>query len=50
MSPAKVTEISRGSAHQRQVAYVRASLLQGIEYGRKDGGRPTRPGQRAGAR
>jgi hypothetical protein len=36
MSPAKVTELSRGSAHQRQVAYVRASLLAGIEYGAED--------------
>jgi hypothetical protein len=32
MSPAKVTELSRGSAHQRQVAYVRASLLAGVSY------------------
>jgi hypothetical protein len=36
MSPAKVTELSRGSAHQRQVAYVRASLLAGIEYSPRD--------------
>lgn len=26
MTAAKVTEVSRGSAHRRQVAYVRASL------------------------
>jgi hypothetical protein len=32
MTPAKVTEIARGSAHRRQVAYVRASLLRGIEH------------------
>ena len=32
MTTAKVTEISRGSAHRRQVAYVRASLLRGVEY------------------
>ena len=36
MLTAKVTELSRGTAHQRQVAYVRASLLQGIDYGRKE--------------
>jgi hypothetical protein len=36
MSPAKVTELSRGTAHQRQVAYVRASLLAGIDYGARD--------------
>lgn len=29
----KVTEISRLSAHQRQVEYVRASLLRGVRYG-----------------
>lgn len=29
----KVTELSRASAHRRQVAYVRASLLRGITYG-----------------
>jgi hypothetical protein len=34
MTAAKVTELTRGSAHQRQVALVRASLLQGVEYGR----------------
>lgn len=32
MTAAKVTEVSRGSAHRRQVAYVRASLLRGVEY------------------
>ncbi len=35
MYAAKVTEVSRGSAHQRQVALVRASLLRGVEYDRK---------------
>jgi hypothetical protein len=29
----RVTEIRRLSAHHRQVAYVRASLLRGINYG-----------------
>lgn len=28
----QVTELSRLSAHKRQVAYVRASLLRGIRY------------------
>ena len=32
MTAAKITEVSRGSAHSRQVAYVRASLLRGVEY------------------
>ena len=45
MSPAKVVELSRGSAHQRQVAYVRASLLAGIDYTGRDPRRdgPARP-------
>jgi hypothetical protein len=48
MTAMKVTEISRGSAHQRQVALVRASLLQGIEYGPRGARRGDRPGtQRA---
>jgi hypothetical protein len=29
----RVTEIRRLSAHHRQVAYVRASLPRGINYG-----------------
>jgi hypothetical protein len=29
----QVTELCRLSAHKRQVAYVRASLLRGIRYG-----------------
>lgn len=33
----KVTELSRLSAHQRQVAYVRASLLRGVSYEREAG-------------
>jgi len=28
----KVTELRRLSAHRREVAYVRASLLRGIAY------------------
>ena len=32
MTAAKVTEVRRGSAHRRQVDYVRASLLRGVEY------------------
>ena len=28
----QVTELCRLSAHKRQVAYVRASLLRGIRY------------------
>ena len=32
MTQSKVTEISRGSAHRREVAHVRASLLRGVEY------------------
>jgi len=28
----KVTEIRRLSAHHQQVAYVRASLLRGVDY------------------
>jgi hypothetical protein len=28
----QVTELGRLSAHKRQVAYVRASLLRGIKY------------------
>ena len=43
MTAMKVTEISRGSAHARQVALVRASLLQGIEYGPKGSRRDDRP-------
>ena len=39
MTAMKVTEVSRGSAHARQVALVRASLLQGIEYGARKGSR-----------
>jgi hypothetical protein len=33
----KVTELCRLSAHKRQVAYVRASLLRGIRYDRQAG-------------
>jgi hypothetical protein len=36
----KVTELSRLSAHRRQVAFVRASLLRGVSYDHKTG----RPG------
>jgi hypothetical protein len=39
MTAMKVTEVSRGSAHARQVALVRASLLHGIEYGARKGSR-----------
>ncbi len=42
MTPSKVTEISRGTAHHREVAYVRASLLRGIDY-RHEQPRPDRP-------
>lgn len=38
----KVTELSRASAHRRQVAYVRASLLRGITYGGAVSGTRTR--------
>lgn len=44
MSPATITEIRRGSAHQRQVEYVRASLLRGIEYRGEAPRRTVRPG------
>jgi hypothetical protein len=43
MTAMKVTEISRGSAHARQVALVRASLLHGVEYGRRAPHRHGRP-------
>ena len=43
MSPANVTEITRGSAHRRQVDYVRASLLRGIEYRGEASRRTVRP-------
>jgi hypothetical protein len=42
MTTAKVTEVSRGSAHRRQVEYVRASLLRGVEYPDKPQRRTTR--------
>ena len=42
MTAAKVTEVRRVSAHTRQVAYVRASLLRGVEYGDKPPRRATR--------
>lgn len=31
----RVTELSRLSAHRRQVAFVRASLLRGLSYNRE---------------
>jgi hypothetical protein len=37
MKTPKVTEIHRLSAHRQQVAYVRASLLRGIDYERREG-------------
>ena len=44
MTTANVTEISRGSAHRRQVDTVRASLLRGIEYpGERRTVRPVTP-------
>ena len=43
MTAANVTEIRRGSAHRREVAYVRASLLRGVEY-RHEQPRPKRDG------
>ena len=43
MTAAKITEVSRGSAHRRQVAYVRASLLRGVEY-------PDKPARRVSTR
>lgn len=39
----KVTELSRTSAHHRQVVYVRASLLRGINY---ENGQPARKSAR----
>jgi hypothetical protein len=41
MTAAKITELHRGSAHRRQVEYVRASLLRGVEYRDKPARRTT---------